>query len=97
MPDRDRRAAAEALSSLEKLIERMETLGREAEDAARRVTTALNTIPVPKQEAGQQQLTEAIGDVIELVSERSRLAHEAHKVITDLRRGEAARRRRLQD
>ena len=41
MPDQDRREGAEALSVLENLIERMDALGRDAEDAAARITRAL--------------------------------------------------------
>jgi hypothetical protein len=97
MPDQDRRAAAEALSTLEALIERMEALGRDAEDAAVRLTTAFKKAPVSAQKADQQQIAEAIGDVIEIVSERSKLAHQAHRVITELRRSETDQRRRSRE
>jgi hypothetical protein len=42
----------------------------------------------------QAELVAAIGDVIEIVTERSNLAHEAYRLITALRRDEAARWRR---
>ncbi len=89
MPDRDRRQAAEALSALEQLIERMDALGEDAEDAAERVTHALGGTLAQSQNANQQQLVAAIGDVIEIVTERSRLAHEAHRMISALRRQES--------
>ena len=82
---------ADALSVLEQLIDRMETLGRDAEDAADRVTSALGGSFAPGQNRDQQQLVAAIGDVIEIATERSKLAHEAHRVITDLRRRESER------
>ena len=96
MPDWDRRQAAEALSTLEQLIERMGTLGQDAEDAAERITASLSGSLASEQNTHQQQLVAAIGDVIDINTERSKLAHEAHRVITDLRRRESDRWRRSQ-
>ena len=94
MSDRDRRQAAEALARLEQLIDRMETLGEDAEDAAERITASLSRNLAPGQEIDQQRLVAAIGDVIDINTERSTLAHEAHRVLTDLRRREFERWRR---
>jgi hypothetical protein len=91
MPDRDRRQAAAALSTLERLIEQIDSLGRDAEDAAARVTSALGGKLLAWQNADQRQLLTAIGDVIEIVTRRSQLAHEAHRLISDLRRRESDR------
>lgn len=94
MPDRDRRRVAEALSLLDQLIERMETLGRDADGAVGRITTALSgSLASGQSSLQQQQLVDAIGDVIDIVTERTKLAHEARRMITDLRRDEAERRR----
>jgi hypothetical protein len=87
MPDRDRRQTADSLESLEKLIERMDALGREAEDAAARVTELLREKLDATSEQRQTLLT-ALSDVIEIVSERGRLAHKAHRLITEIRRRE---------
>jgi hypothetical protein len=89
MPYRDRRQAAEALSALEQLIERMETLGRDAEDAAGRITVALGGNLAAGPNTDHQQLVAAVCDVIDINTERSKLAHEAYRVITDLRRRES--------
>ena len=96
MPDRDRRQSAEALSTLERLIRRMDTLGKDAEDAAERITASLSGNFAPGQESDKQRLIAAVGDVIDINTERSNLAHEAHRVITDLRRRESDRWRRSQ-
>jgi hypothetical protein len=58
----------------------MEDLGRAAEDAQARVTAAL-----PECRGEAPKLADAIGDVIEVVTERSRLAHEAHRLMRQLR------------
>jgi hypothetical protein len=88
MSDRDRRATAESLESLEKLIERMDVLGREAEDAAARVTELLRETLEPTRAEQRQTLLIAISDVIEVVTERSRLTHHAYRLMTDIRRRE---------
>src|ERR1051325_11285672 len=88
MPDRDRRRTAEFLESLEKVVERMDVLGREAEDAAARVTDLLSGELDTSAGEPRQKLLMAIGDVIEIVTERSRLAHHALRLITDIRQRE---------
>ncbi len=88
MPTRDRRRTADALATLQRLIEEMEVLGREAEDAAARVTQALGGKLRASSNPEQQQLLAAIGDVIDVVSERSRLAHQAYRLISDIRHRE---------
>lgn len=61
----DRRGTADALVTLEQLIERMEMLGHDAEDAAARITRALGGNLKATTDPDQQQLLSAIGDVIE--------------------------------
>ena len=74
------------VADLEQLIKRMEQLGGNAEDAAARVNDALaRSLPRIAAEDGRA-LVSAIGDVIDIVTERSLLAHEAHRLIRDLRR-----------
>jgi hypothetical protein len=91
--DITRRVTTNKLAELARLIERMEQLGSDAEDAAARVSdsigSALGNAPLDKQRA----LLDALADVIEIVTERSTLAHQAHRVILDLRDVEAQRRR----
>lgn len=96
MPDRDRRRAAEALSVLEQLIGRMNTLGVDAEDAVERVTEVLRGTFPEGQNTDRHQLVAAIGDVIEIVTERTRLAHQAHRIISDLQRSEGERWARVE-
>jgi hypothetical protein len=72
----------ETLQHLAGIIERMETLGKDAEDAAARINTALRRTKLP----ADHRLTQAIGDVIDVVTERSRLAHEAHRLMSRLQR-----------
>jgi len=91
--DRDRRGTAGLLESLEKLIERMDALGRDAEDAAARVTELLRGTLDPMGVEQRQKLLMAIGDVIEVITERSRLTHNAYRLITDIRRREVEGRR----
>jgi hypothetical protein len=88
MSTHDRRATANVLAQLEQLIERMDGLGVAAEDAAGRVTAALGGNIAAAAQGDQHALVTAIGDVIEIVTERSRLAHEAHRLISDIRRRE---------
>jgi hypothetical protein len=71
------------------LIERMDDLGAAAEDAAARITSALGGSLAAAATGKQAELVRAIGDVIDIVTERSRLAHEAHRVITEIRNAEA--------
>jgi hypothetical protein len=79
----DRRQTAASLERLAQLIERMDNLGVAAEDAAARVTEALaQTLSTADNRA---DLTTAIGDVIDIVTERSHLAHEAHRLIVAIR------------
>ena len=66
----------------------MEALGRDAEDAAARVTELLSTSLDATMAEQREKLLMAIGDVIEIVTERSRLAHNAHRLISDIRRRE---------
>jgi hypothetical protein len=65
----------------------MEALGKDAEDAAARVTELLST-RIDTAVAERENLLMAIGDVIEIVTERSRLAHNAHRLISEIRRRE---------
>ena len=81
------RPSGDTLERLELLVGRMEDLGVQAEDAAARLTGALSRLPPATSNPDHQQLVGAIGDVIEIVTERSRLAHEAHRLITELRKG----------
>ena len=77
------------MARLEMLIERMDDLGAAAEDAAARITSALGGNLAAAATGKQAELVRAIGDVIDIVTERSRLAHEAHRVITEIRNTEA--------
>jgi hypothetical protein len=88
MTDGDRRQTARSLARLQGLIDQMDALGRDAEDAAARLTQVLGGRINVALHPEQQQLLTAIGDVIEIVTERSRLAHEAHRLISELRRRE---------
>ena len=90
-PMPDRRQTADFLVQLERLIERMNDLGAQAEDAAARVARAVGGSLDATLNAGQHELVSAIGDVIEIVTERSKLAHEAHRLITEFRRMDADR------
>ena len=63
----------------------MDSLGAAAEDAAARITKALGGSLTTASTGSQRELIAAIGDVIEIVTERSRLAHEAHRVISEMR------------
>ena len=85
----DRRQTAAALVRLEQLIQRMDGLGAAGEDAADRITAALGGSLTAAETGTQAELVRAIGDVIDIVTERSRLAHEAHRVITEIRNREA--------
>ena len=79
----DPRQTAASLERLAQLIERMDNLGVAAEDAAARVTEALaQTLSTAD---NRTELTTAIGDVIDIVTERSHLAHEAHRLIVAIR------------
>jgi hypothetical protein len=81
----ERRRTAAALAELEQVIERMDSLGAAAEDAAARITQALSETVITTTGAHREQLLTAIGDVIDIVSERSRLAHRAHRLIVAIR------------
>ena len=85
MPQRDRRQTAASLEQLERLIERMDALGAAAEDAAARITKGIAAGTIGTVTAESNDLLAAIGDVIEIVTERSRLAHEAHRLIVNIR------------
>ena len=76
----ERRRTAPVIAELERVIDRMEELGRQAEDAKARVTDAIPACQTPA-----PALVEAIGDVIEIVTERTRLAHEARRLMIQLR------------
>ena len=80
-----RREVPDRLGRLEEIIARMDALGADAEDAAARITNAVRDNLAPTQHSQHQQLLTAIGDVIEIVTERSKLSHEAHRLITQLR------------
>ena len=71
-----------SIRELASIIERMDALGKDAEDAAARIHKALHATPLPT----NHMLSEAIGDVIAVVTERSRLAHQAHRLVIELRR-----------
>ena len=90
MDDRDRRGTAGSLARLQMLIERMDDLGGAAEDAAARITSALGASLAAAAPGKEAELVRAIGDVIDIVTERSRLAHEAHRLITEITNTEAA-------
>ena len=90
MPEYDRRQTAASLEALERLIDRMNQLGADAEDAAARVTKALGGT-LAAADGPQQDLVTAMGDVIDIVTERSRLAHEAHRLIVEIRNGDFGR------
>lgn len=62
---------------------------RQAEDTAARMTDALGGNLPATPNTDRAKLVSAIGDVIEILRERSRLAHEAHRVIAELRRHES--------
>jgi hypothetical protein len=81
----ERRQTAESLARLERLIEQMESLGVAAEDAAARITNALGGSVTAAPNSERRDLVSAIGDVIEIVTERSKLAHEAHRLIVEMR------------
>jgi hypothetical protein len=85
-PMLERRQTANTLAHLECLIERMNDLGAKAEDAAARMAHALGGSLDPTLNTGQHELVSAIGDVIEIVTERSKLAHEAYRLIGEFRR-----------
>ena len=76
----ERRRNAPVVAELERVIERMEDLGRLAEDAQARVTDA-----IPSCQRAAPELVEALGDVIEIVTERTQLAHEARRLVLRLR------------
>ena len=84
----DRRGNAQLLRRLEALILQMDSLGIEGEDAAARVTAAIPHLSGDVKD----ELVTALGDVLEIITERSRLAHEAHRVMTEIRRMELDRR-----
>ena len=92
----ERRQTADYLARLERLIERMNELGAEAEDAAARIAQALGGLDA-RFNTQQHELVSAIGDVIEIVTERSNLAHEAHRLITQFRRMDTERRQASED
>ena len=77
---RDRRRNDKRLVALEQIITRMEVLGGHAEDAAARLTDAVGSTGI-----ASQKLMVAMGDVIDIASERSTLAHQAHRLIIDMR------------
>jgi hypothetical protein len=85
LPMPERRQTADSLAHLERLIERMNDLGAKAEDAAARIADALGGVDAAFG-TRQHDLVSAIGDVIEIVTERSNLAHQAHRIITEFRR-----------
>ena len=85
MTDRDqkfeeRRRNAPVVADLERVISRMEELGRQAEDAQARLTDA-----IPSCQKAAPELVDALGDVIEIVTERTQLAHEARRLVLRLR------------
>jgi hypothetical protein len=82
------RGNAQLLRRLETLILQMDSLGIQGEDAAARVTAAIPHLGGDIKD----ELVTALGDVIEIITERSRLAHEAHRVMTEIRRTEFDRR-----
>ena len=67
----------------------MDALGKDAEDAAARITELLSaTLDALSAAEHREKLLTALSDVIEIVTERSRLAHAAHRLIIEIRRGE---------
>jgi hypothetical protein len=88
----DRRSTADTLEQLERVIEQMDTLGIAAEDAAARITNALSGVVGAVPLGERHELVSAIGDVIEIISERSKLSHRAHRLITEIRRHDLSMR-----
>ncbi len=76
----ERRRSASVIAELEEVIGRMEELGRQAEDAQARVTAA-----IPECQRAAPALADAIGDVIEIVTERTKLANAARRLMVRLR------------
>lgn len=74
------KSGASVLAELERVIMRMEELGRHAEDAQARVTAA-----IPECQSAAPLLVDALGDVIEIVTERTTLAHQARRLVIQLR------------
>jgi hypothetical protein len=84
-----RRPGDRSLDELNAIIDRMEELGQHAEDAAARVSDAVGATGAQ----AQARLVAAIGDVLEVTTERSRLAHRAHRLIRDMRQDAVAPQR----
>jgi hypothetical protein len=78
----NRRRTDAALARLAELIERMDALGHDAGDAAARINQAIAILGMTP---AHQELAAAIGDLIDIITERSRLAHDLHRLITEIR------------
>lgn len=73
---------SEHLTQLEQIIRRMEVLGESGENAAARVVDGIGHCA----DRIDGALCAAIGDVLEIMTERSTLAHRAYRLIVEMRR-----------
>ena len=83
----DRRTSSEVLDRLDALLQSMHELGVQAHDASGRITDAIRS---PETRL-HPELMDALSDVIHVVTERTRLADEAHRLLTQMRRREQDR------